>query len=63
MIPSGLPITDPDVRQLTLDLESCNEFNHFGATIPIPSFNFDKDIADSRQPTTYKEEPDDDGND
>lgn len=52
-----------DVRQLTLDLESYNEFNHFGATIPIPSFNFDKDIADSRQPTTYKEDPDEDGDD
>ena len=52
-----------DVRQLTLDLESWNENNSYGETIPIPSFNFDQDLEDSRQPTTYNEEPDDDGDD
>jgi hypothetical protein len=52
-----------DVRQLTLDLESWNENNKSGDTIPIPSFDFDQDIADSRQPTKYIEDDPDDGDD
>jgi len=52
-----------DVRQLTLDLESWNENNRYGDTLPIPSFNFDKDLEDAQHPTTYIEDPSDDGDD
>jgi hypothetical protein len=52
-----------DVRQLALDLESYNDNNHFGGTIPIPSFDFNQDIEDSRQSTSYNEEPEDDESD
>ena len=52
-----------DVRQLALDLESYNDNNHFKAAIPIPSFDFNQDIADSKQPTVYEEEFADDGDD
>lgn len=52
-----------DVRQLALDLDSYNDNNHFKALIPIPSFDFNRDIEDSKQSTIYKEDPDDDGDD
>lgn len=42
-----------DVMQLTLDLESYNENNFHKAVLPLPSFNFDHDIEESRQPAVY----------
>jgi hypothetical protein len=52
-----------DVMQLRLDLESYNENNHHGATVPIPDFDLNKDIEELRQSVEYKEEPTDDDDD
>ena len=47
--------------QLTLDLESWNDNNPYGATIERPSCDFEADIEESRFPPTYEEpeDPDD----
>ena len=45
-----------DVKQLSLDLDSYNDNNLFGATLPPMDFDFNKDIEESRLPTTYPEE-------
>jgi len=42
-----------DVRQLQFDFMSYNDFNHFKATLPPMDFNFNKDLAEMEEPTTY----------
>jgi hypothetical protein len=43
--------------QLTLDLESWNDNNPYGAAIERPSCNFEPDIEESRLPAVYHDEP------
>lgn len=52
-----------DVQQLELDLSSYDDNNIHGAKLPARSYDFDKDLADSQQPTTYQPDTDDDEDD
>lgn len=45
-----------DVKQLSLDLDSYNDNNIFGEKIPSLDFDYNKDLAESRLPTSYPEE-------
>ncbi len=49
-----------DVLQLDLDLNSYNDNNKFGATIPQLDYDYNKDVAEKKMPTDYPlEAPDD----
>jgi len=53
-----------DVAQLNLDLESYNENNYRGETVPPMDYNFNIDLEETRLPTHYPiegPETDDDG--
>ena len=51
-----------DVMQLTLDFESYNDFNKFGAMLEPMDFNFNKDIEENAQPPEWPDEdPENDG--
>lgn len=54
-----------DVHQLNIDWESYNENNTRNATLPAMDFDFNKDLEEAKQPTSYPEDPppdeDDDG--
>lgn len=45
-----------DVRQLQFDFMSYNEFNHFKAKLQPMDFDFNKDLAEMEEPTTYPSE-------
>jgi hypothetical protein len=46
-----------DVIQLKIDFESYNENNRFAAALDPPDFNFNKDIEEMNEPTSYPEGP------
>jgi hypothetical protein len=53
-----------DMIQLDLDWESYRDNNIHGAALPPINADFTQDILDSKQPTTYQDEPSDsDGDD
>ncbi len=53
-----------DVMQLSLDFESYNDFNEFGAVLEPMDFNFNKDMEENAQPPEWPEEdPESDGAD
>lgn len=49
-----------DVVQLDLDLGSYNDNNIFGETLPPMDFNLNPDVAESKMPGHYGDEPDED---
>jgi hypothetical protein len=46
-----------DVRQLHFDFLSYNDNNKLGEHLDPMDYNFDKDIAEMSEPTTYQEGP------
>lgn len=52
-----------DVQQISIDFDSYNDNNVHKAALPAMDFNFNKDLEELRQPTSYPEDPPDEDDD
>jgi hypothetical protein len=52
-----------DVQQLHIDFESYQDNNVYGAKLEPMDYDFNKDLAESKMPTTYPGGPLDDDDD
>jgi hypothetical protein len=49
-----------DAVQLSIDFDSYNDNNNFGATLEAMDYNLNEDVREKRLPTRYPEGPEDD---